>query len=192
MRAWQNQSHVTWYCRYHVIMAPKYRRKSMFGVLRRDIGLILKELCRRFGIDLVEGHVMPDHIHMCLGIPPKYSVANKNRQAERKVRDHDSSAIRAKAGFCRDQFLGARVLRKHGWSRRGRDPELHSDAGGARKERGADEFGSLTLKRRVGSEPPFRGLPQSTRYAGSCAPTRVPYQHGVSPCRRKPQLRSRR
>ena len=76
MRAWQNQSHVTWYCRYHVVMVPKYRRKSMFGVLRRDIGLILKELCRRFGIDLVEGHVMPDHIHMCLGIPPKYSVAN--------------------------------------------------------------------------------------------------------------------
>jgi putative transposase len=55
MRAWQNQSHVTWYCRYHVVIVPKYRRKSMFGLLRRDIGLILKELCRRFGIDLVEG-----------------------------------------------------------------------------------------------------------------------------------------
>ena len=76
MREWQNQSHVTWYCRYHVVVVPKYRRKSMFGVLRGDIGLILKELCRRFGIDLVEGHVMSDHVHMCLGIPPKYSVAN--------------------------------------------------------------------------------------------------------------------
>jgi len=76
MREWQNQSHVTWYCRYHVVIVWKYRRKSMFGVLRRDIGLILKDLCRRFGIDLVEGHVMPDHIHMCLGIPPKYCVAN--------------------------------------------------------------------------------------------------------------------
>ena len=75
MREWQNQSHVTWYCRYHVVIVPKYRRKSMFGVLRRDIGLMLKELCRRYGIELVEGHVMPDHIHMCLGIPPKYSVA---------------------------------------------------------------------------------------------------------------------
>ena len=48
----------------------------MYGAIRRDIGLILKELCRRFELELVEGHVMPDHVHMCLGIPPKYSVAN--------------------------------------------------------------------------------------------------------------------
>jgi putative transposase len=48
----------------------------MFGAIRRDIGEILRELCRRFQIELVEGHVMPDHVHMCLSIPPKYSVAN--------------------------------------------------------------------------------------------------------------------
>ena len=76
MREWQNQSHVKWYCRYHVVIVPKYRRKSMFGVIRREVGEIFKELCRRFGIELVEGHVMADHVHMCLGIPPKYSVAN--------------------------------------------------------------------------------------------------------------------
>lgn len=76
MREWQSQAHVKWYCRYHVVIVPKYRRKSMFGVIRRDIGEILKELCRRFEVDLVEGHVMPDHVHMCLGIPPKYSVSH--------------------------------------------------------------------------------------------------------------------
>lgn len=76
MREWQSQAHVKWYCRYHVVIVPKYRRKSMFGVIRRDIGEILKELCRRFEVDLVEGHVMPDHVHMCLGIPPKFSVAH--------------------------------------------------------------------------------------------------------------------
>jgi putative transposase len=54
----------------------KYRRKSMFGVLRRGIGQMFKELCRRFEIELVEGYVMPDHVQMCLGIRPKYSVAN--------------------------------------------------------------------------------------------------------------------
>jgi len=48
----------------------------MFGVLRKQVGEILRELCRRFEIELVEGHVMPDHVHMCLGVPPKYSVAN--------------------------------------------------------------------------------------------------------------------
>jgi len=76
MREWRSQAHVKWYCRYHVVMVPKYRRKSMFAVIRRDVGEILKELCRRFEVDLVEGHVLPDHVHMCLGIPPKYSVAH--------------------------------------------------------------------------------------------------------------------
>lgn len=76
MREWQSQAHVKWYCRYHVVIVPKYRRKSMFGVMRKDMGRILKELCRRFEVELVEGHVMPEHVHMCLAIPPKYSVAN--------------------------------------------------------------------------------------------------------------------
>ena len=76
MREWQSQAHVKWYCRYHVVIVPKYRRKSMFGAIRRDVWLMLKELCRRFEIELVEWHVMPDHVHMCLSIPPKYSVAN--------------------------------------------------------------------------------------------------------------------
>ena len=76
MREWQSQARVRWYCRYHVVIVPKYRRKVMYGVVLRDVGEILRQLCVRFGIELVEGHVMPDHVHMCLGIAPKYSVAN--------------------------------------------------------------------------------------------------------------------
>ena len=76
MREWESQSHVRWYCRYHVVIVPKYRRKSMYGALRREVGPILKELCKRIGVDLIEGHVMADHVHMLLSIPPKYSVAN--------------------------------------------------------------------------------------------------------------------
>ena len=76
MREWQSQTHVKWYCRYHVVIVPKYRRKAMFGGMRREVGEIFKELCRRFRIELVEGHVMVDHVHMCLSVPPKYSVAN--------------------------------------------------------------------------------------------------------------------
>ena len=76
MREWQSQSHVKWYCRYHVVIVPKYRRKAMFGAIRQDLGKTLQELCRRFEIELVEGHAMPDHVHMCLSIPPKYSVAH--------------------------------------------------------------------------------------------------------------------
>jgi putative transposase len=75
MREWRRQSHVKWYCRYHVVIVPKYRQKAIFGKLRKDIGRILRELCEQFEIELIEGHAMPDHMHLCLSIPPKYSVA---------------------------------------------------------------------------------------------------------------------
>ena len=76
MREWQSQSHVRWYCRYHIVFVPKYRRRSIYGSLRRNIGGVMRELCRQHEVELVEGHAMADHIHLCLSIPPKFSVAN--------------------------------------------------------------------------------------------------------------------
>ena len=75
MHEWQSLSHVRWDCKYHVVIIPKYRRKVFYGRLRRQIGTILRDLCRQRGVELLEGHAMPDHIHLCLSIPPKYSVA---------------------------------------------------------------------------------------------------------------------
>ena len=75
MHEWRNLSHVRWDCKCHVVIIPKYRRKVLYGKLRRQIGAILRELCRQRGIELLEGHALPDHIHLCLSIPPKYSVA---------------------------------------------------------------------------------------------------------------------
>ena len=85
----------------------------MFGVLRRDIGLILKEFCRRFGIDLVEGHVMPDHIHRCLGIPLNFSVANTIG----KLKGKSAIMIQQRYGRKRNFVglnLGARLRCEHG------------------------------------------------------------------------------
>ena len=76
MHDWRSLSHVRWECKYHVVFIPKYRRKVLYGKLRRRIGPILRELCRQRGIELLEGHLMPDHVHMLLSIPPKYSVAH--------------------------------------------------------------------------------------------------------------------
>ena len=56
MRAWQSQSHVRWYCRYHVVWVPKYRKRTIFGQMRRGIGTIVRELCQRHGVELIEGH----------------------------------------------------------------------------------------------------------------------------------------
>ncbi len=76
MREWKSQSHVKWYCKYHIVFSPKYRKKAMYGSLRKGVGRILRELCKQTGVELVEGHAMSDHVHVCLSIPPKYSVAN--------------------------------------------------------------------------------------------------------------------
>ena len=75
MKDWQSQAHVKWDCKYHVVILPKYRKKVIFGRARRAIGKILRELCRQKGVGLVEGKAMPDHIHMLLSVPPKYSIA---------------------------------------------------------------------------------------------------------------------
>ena len=72
---WQSQAHVKWDCKYHVVILPKYRKKTLYGKLRKAIGVILRELCRQKELELVEGKAMPDHVHMLLKIPPKYSVA---------------------------------------------------------------------------------------------------------------------
>ena len=76
MHEWASLSHVRWECKYHVVIIPKYRRRVLYGKLKHQIGRILRELCRQKGVELLEGHSMPDHIHMCLSIPPKYSVAH--------------------------------------------------------------------------------------------------------------------
>jgi len=76
MHDWQSLSHVRWECKYHVVIMPKYRQKVFYGGMRRRIGTILRDLCRQRGVELIEGRAMPDHIHLCLRIPPKYSVSH--------------------------------------------------------------------------------------------------------------------
>ena len=76
MHEWQSLSHVRWDCKYHIVYVPKYRQKVIFGSRRREIGRITRELCEQRGVELLEGNAMPDHIHLCLSIPPKYSVSN--------------------------------------------------------------------------------------------------------------------
>ena len=75
MKDWQSTAHVTWECKYHVVIVPKYRKKQFYGKQRRQIGKLLRELCRQKGITLIEGNAASDHIHMLLSVPPKYSIA---------------------------------------------------------------------------------------------------------------------
>ena len=69
-------SHTRWNCKYHIVFIPKYRRKEIYGKLRSDIGQILRQLCAYKGVEIMEAHAMPDHIHMLVRIPPKIAVSN--------------------------------------------------------------------------------------------------------------------
>ena len=68
-------SHTTWNCKYHIVFAPKYRRKVAYGKLREDIRDIIIMLCKRKGVNIIEGEVCPDHIHLLVEIPHKMSVS---------------------------------------------------------------------------------------------------------------------
>ena len=68
-------SHTTWDCKYHIVFAPKYRRQIIYGRIKEDIEKILRDLLSRKGIEIIEAELCPDHIHMLVKIPPKYSVS---------------------------------------------------------------------------------------------------------------------
>lgn len=69
-------AHTKWMCKYHIVFTPKYRRKVIYNQLKSDIRDILKQLCSYKGVEIIEGHLMPDHIHMLVSIPPKMSVSS--------------------------------------------------------------------------------------------------------------------
>ncbi|NMD44276.1 MAG: IS200/IS605 family transposase [Clostridiales bacterium] len=68
-------SHTRWECKYHLVFAPKYRRQEIYGKLKVDIGKILRDLCERKGIEIIEAELCRDHVHMLVRIPPKFSVS---------------------------------------------------------------------------------------------------------------------
>lgn len=69
-------SHSKWNCKYHIVFAPKYRRKVFYGTKRLEIGQILRQLCNWYGVTLLEAEACPDHIHMLVEIPPKHAVSS--------------------------------------------------------------------------------------------------------------------
>ncbi|MOA04730.1 Transposase IS200 like protein [compost metagenome] len=71
-----DMSHTKWMCKYHIVFTPKYRRKAIYNQYKESIRDILKQLCNNKGVEILEGHLMPDHIHMLVSIPPKMSVSS--------------------------------------------------------------------------------------------------------------------
>ena len=75
METWQSLSHSRWACKFHVVWIPKGRKKKMYGPLRKELGAVFHELARQKECEVIEGHLLLDHVHMLISIPPKYAVS---------------------------------------------------------------------------------------------------------------------
>ncbi len=75
MSNYRSLSHTKWECKYHVVFIPKYRKKAIYGEIRRHLGEALRRLAEQLESRIEEGHLLPDHVHMMISIPPKYSVS---------------------------------------------------------------------------------------------------------------------
>ena len=74
-QVYNHLNHSTWDCKYHIVFIPKYRKKAIFGIIRQRLGEVFRDLAKRRESEIEEGHLMTDHVHMLISIPPKYSVA---------------------------------------------------------------------------------------------------------------------
>ncbi len=75
MRDYKSLAHIRWECKSHIVWVPKYRQKKLDCKVRRKFGEIIRDLSRQKGVDLIEGHAVSDHVHLCLSFQPKYSIA---------------------------------------------------------------------------------------------------------------------
>ena len=110
MRDYQSLAHVRWECKYHIVWVPKYRRKRLYGKVRRRFGEIIKDLCRQKGVEVIEGHAMSDHVHLYLSFPPKFSIAYvvgflKGKSAIRLNREFRTKAKGSKSFWIRGYFV---------------------------------------------------------------------------------------
>ena len=106
MENFESLSHVRWECKYHIVFIPKYRRKVIYGRIRGAIGRILRDLCEQKDVEVLEGRAMPDHIHLCVKIPPKHAVSSIVGFVKGK------SAVR----IHRELLKERRMTNKHFWA----------------------------------------------------------------------------
>jgi putative transposase len=108
MREVSSLNHTRWECKYHIVFIPKYRRRVIFGEVRKELGTVFHELASHRGCRIEEGHLMPDHVHMMISIPPKYSVS----QVVGYIKGKSAIHIARTYGGRKRNFVG-----EHFWAR---------------------------------------------------------------------------
>jgi putative transposase len=144
MDEYESLSHSKWECKYHVVFIPKCRRKTLYGELRRHLGDVFRKLAQQKESRIEEGHLMPDHVHMMISIPPKYAVSQVVGFIKGKSAIHLARVYREK----KRNFVG-----QHFWARgyfvstvgpgRSGDTGVHQKPGAGGQPLGANEFVAL-------------------------------------------------
>ena len=115
MTSYRSLNHTKWACQYHVVFIPKYRKKAIYADLRRYLGDVLRRLAQRRESEVEEGHLMVDHVHLMLSIPPEVLGGGCDRLHQGEECDPHRSKLRgAAAQFRGAALLGSRLLRVHG------------------------------------------------------------------------------
>ena len=114
----KHTAHSSYRCEYHIVFAPKFRRKAIYGELKRDIGAILRKLCKEMKVEIIEAEACPDHIHMLVSIPPYMSVAQfvgtlKSKSALMIFDRHAN----LKYKYGNRHFLVQRIFRRYSWKK---------------------------------------------------------------------------
>jgi REP element-mobilizing transposase RayT len=123
MDEYQSLNHTKWDCKYHVVFIPKCRRRVLYVQLRQHLGEVFKQLAAQRECRIDEGHLMSDHVHMMISIPPQYSVSQVVGYIKGQERDSSGAGVcRTETKFCWTALLGPRILRLDPGSRRSSDP----------------------------------------------------------------------
>src|ERR1700723_880156 len=139
MDQFESLNHTKWDCKYHVVFIPKYRRRTLYGDLKRHLGPVFRQLAEQRESRVEEGHLMPDHVHMSLSIPPKYGQSG-GRVHQRQERNPPRASLwRAKARVCRSKLLGTRIFRLDRRSRPNGYQGIYQESGKRRPEVGTTE-----------------------------------------------------
>src|SRR5215831_5035879 len=111
----ENLRHTRWECKYHVVFIPKYRKRSIYGWVRRELGPIIRDLAQQKESVVEEGHLMADHVHMLLSIPPKYSVSGGGGVYQGQECHCDRTKVHGSGEeLCGTELLGEGLLRVNG------------------------------------------------------------------------------
>ena len=116
MNEYQSLNHTKWDCKFHVVWIPKYRKKTLYGQIKKQLGPVFRELANQKESEIVEGRLVGDHVHMLISIPAEVCGCPGDRVYQRQERHMGRTDVRSSEELHRPELLGQRILRLNDWA----------------------------------------------------------------------------